>query len=449
MHSNNTIEIFKIEGMTCISCEQRIERKLSKTNGIKKAKVSYVSSQVECSLDAQVISKKQICEIIEALGYTVIAEEDASGKQDKVIKVLGIALSILALYQVMKYFGLTNLFYMFPEAQESMGYSLLFMLGMLTSVHCIAMCGGINLSQCIGQPVREEQIETKRFWSTVRPSLLYNLGRVISYTVIGGVVGAMGSVVSFSGRSKGLVQLIAGIFMIIMGINMLGIFQGLRRVNLRMPRIFRSKLRGIKKGNSPFYIGLINGLMPCGPLQALQLYSLSTGSFFKGALAMFLFSLGTVPLMFGLGALSSILSKTFTEKIMSIGAVLVVILGISMLTSGLSLAGINVAASINQNESARIRIENGIQIVETYLEPGQYSNIEVQAGMPVKWVIHVEKGSLNGCNNRIFIPYFEIEKKFELGKNTIEFMPTEEGTFSYSCWMGMIRGSITVKAPAK
>ncbi|MBU3805192.1 MAG: sulfite exporter TauE/SafE family protein [Candidatus Cellulosilyticum pullistercoris] len=435
--------------MTCISCEQRIERKLSKTNGIKKAKVSYVSSQVECSLDAQVISKKQICEIIEALGYTVIAEEDASGKQDKVIKVLGIALSILALYQVMKYFGLTNLFYMFPEAQESMGYSLLFMLGMLTSVHCIAMCGGINLSQCIGQPVREEQIETKRFWSTVRPSLLYNLGRVISYTVIGGVVGAMGSVVSFSGRSKGFVQLIAGIFMIIMGINMLGIFPGLRRFNLRMPRIFRSKLRGIKKGNSPFYIGLINGLMPCGPLQAMQLYSLSAGSFLKGALAMFLFSLGTVPLMFGLGALSSILSKTFTEKIMSIGAVLVVILGISMLTSGLSLAGINVAASINQNESARVRIENGIQIVENYLEPGQYSNIEVQAGMPVKWVIHVEKGSLNGCNNRIFIPYFEIEKKFELGKNTIEFMPTEEGAFSYSCWMGMIRGSITVKAPAK
>ena len=449
MHSNNVAEIFKIEGMTCISCEQRIERKLSKTNGIKKAKVSYVSSQAECSLDAQVISKKQICEIIEALGYTVIEEESTSGEQDKVIKVLGIVLSILALYQVMKYFGLTNLFYMFPEAQESMGYSLLFVIGMLTSVHCIAMCGGINLSQCIGQLPIENQTEKKRFWSTVRPSLLYNLGRVISYTVIGGLVGAMGAVVSFSGRSKGLVQLIAGIFMIIMGINMLGIFPALRRFNLRMPRIFRSKLRGIKKGNSPFYIGLINGLMPCGPLQAMQLYSLSTGSFFKGALAMFLFSLGTVPLMFGLGALSSILSKTFTEKIMSIGAVLVVILGISMLTSGLSLAGINVAVSMEQNEHAKVRIENRIQIVETYLEPGQYPNIEVQAGMPVKWVIYAEKGSLNGCNNRIFVPYFEIEKKFELGKNTIEFMPTEEGTFSYSCWMGMIRGSITVKASGK
>lgn len=449
MHSNNITEIFKIEGMTCISCEQRIERKLTRTNGIKKVKVSYVHSQAECSLDTQIISRKQTCEIIEGLGYAVVGEEVTSEKQDKLIKVLGIALSILALYQVMKYFGLTNLFYMFPEAQESMGYSLLFMIGMLTSVHCIAMCGGINLSQCIGQPVREEQIEKKRFWSTFRPSLLYNLGRVISYTVIGGIVGAMGSVVSFSGRSKGLVQLIAGVFMIIMGINMLGIFPGLRRFNLSMPRIFRSKLTGIKKVNSPFYVGLINGLMPCGPLQAMQLYSLSTGSFFKGALAMFIFSLGTVPLMFGLGALSSILSKTFTEKMMSVGAVLVVILGLSMLTSGLSLAGINVAASIDQSASARVRVENGVQVVETYLEPGQYPNIEVQAGMPVKWMIRVEKGSLNGCNNRIFIPYFEIEKKFELGENIIEFMPTEEGTFSYSCWMGMIRGSITVKAQAK
>lgn len=446
MHSNNTTETLKIEGMTCISCEQRIERKLNKTSGIKKAKVSYVSSQVECSFDVEIISRKQICDIIEVLGYSVVENEATSKEENKLIRALSIVLSIMALYQIMKYFGLTNLFYAFPEAQESMGYSLLFMIGLLTSVHCIAMCGGINLSQCIGQREVEEQTEKKPFWTTIRPSLLYNLGRVISYTTIGGLVGMMGSVISFSGNFKGLIQLIAGTFMIIMGMNMLGIFPWLRRFNLRMPIVFRSKLRGIKKKNSPFYIGLINGLMPCGPLQAMQLYSLSTGSFFKGALAMFLFSMGTVPLMFGLGALSSVLSKTFTEKMMSIGAILVVILGISMLTSGLSLSGIHIIAPVDQNGSTSQRIENGIQIVETSLQPGQYPNIEVQVGIPVKWIIDVEKGSLNGCNNRLFIPYFEIEKKFELGKNTIEFMPIEEGKFSYSCWMGMIRGSITVKA---
>ena len=444
MHSNNRTEIFKIEGMTCISCEQRIERKLTRTKGIKKVKVSYVSSQAQCSFDAQVISKKQICEIIEELGYIILEEMTSEGK-DRRIKIIGIALSILAVYQVMKYFGLTNLFYMFPEVQESMGYSLLFMIGMLTSVHCIAMCGGINLSQCMGQSQIENQAEKKHFWTPLRPSLLYNLGRVISYTVIGGIVGAMGSVISFSGGLKGLIQLIAGLFMIIMGTNMVGIFPELRRFNLRMPRIFRSKLRGIKRGNSPFYIGLINGFMPCGPLQAMQLYSLSTGSFFKGAFAMFLFSLGTVPLMLGLGVLSSVLSKRFTQKIMSIGATLVVVLGISMLASGLSLAGINVVTPSGQSERTHVRIENGIQIVETDLEPGRYPNIEVQADMPVKWIIHAEKGSINGCNNRIFIPYFGIEKKLEYGENIIEFIPREEGTFSYSCWMGMIRGSIIVK----
>ena len=446
MGSNDTIVTFKIEGMTCISCEQRIEKTLNKTSGIKKAKVSYISSQAECSFDSEITSRKQICNIIEVLGYKVVENEAISREENKLIKALSTVLSIVALYQIMKYFGLTNLFYAFPEAQESMGYSLLFMIGLLTSVHCIAMCGGINLSQCIGQQDVEEQTEKKPFWTTVRPSLLYNLGRVISYTAIGGLVGVMGSVISFSGNFKGFIQLIAGSFMIIMGMNMLSIFPWLRKFNLRMPIVLRSKLRGIKKKNSPFYIGLINGLMPCGPLQAMQLYSLSTGSFFKGAFAMFLFSVGTVPLMFGLGALSSVLSKTFTEKMMSIGAILVVILGISMLTSGLSLSGIHIIAPIDQNESTSQRIENGIQIVETSLQPGQYSNIEVQLGIPVKWTIYAEKGSLNGCNNRLFIPYFEIEKKFELGKNTIEFMPIEEGRFSYSCWMGMIRGSITVKA---
>jgi len=81
---------------------------------------------------------------------------------------------------------------------------------------------------------------------------------VISYTVIGGIVGAMGSVIRFSGSLNALIQLIAGGFMILMGINMLGIFPGLRRFNLRMPKILGSKLSGIKRGNSPFYIGLIN-----------------------------------------------------------------------------------------------------------------------------------------------------------------------------------------------
>jgi len=78
------------------------------------------------------------------------------------------------------------------------------------------------------------------------PSFLYNLGRVISYTVVGGVVGALGSVISFSGAAKGVVAIISGVFMVIMGLNMLNIFPVLRKITPRMPKIFGRKISNAK-----------------------------------------------------------------------------------------------------------------------------------------------------------------------------------------------------------
>jgi plastocyanin domain-containing protein len=73
-----------------------------------------------------------------------------------------------------------------------------------------------------------------------------------------------------------------------------------------------------------------------------------------------------------------------------------------------------------------------------------YPAITVQAGIPVKWTINAPAGSINGCNNRMIIREYGIEHRFTTGENIIEFMPSKPGRFSYSCWMGMIRSSITV-----
>ncbi len=435
----------KIGGMTCVSCENRIERKLNQTEGIKTAIVSYSSGTAQISYDSEIITINNIIQLIEQLNYEVI--EDTNPPKDTanhINKILGSAVIILALYTIMRRFGLFNLFNFFPQAEEGMDYGMLFIIGLLTSVHCVAMCGGITLSQCIPQAVKRKGEEGKI--ASLRPSFLYNLGRVISYTLIGGIVGALGSVISFSGSFKGIVQLLAGVFMVIMGVNMLNIFPWLRKLNPRMPQIFARKINKEKNSNSPLYVGLLNGLMPCGPLQAMQLYALSTGDPFQGALSMLLFSLGTVPLMFGLGVLSSILSQKFTKKVMSAGAVLIVVLGISMFNNGLSLSGFAIAASpFGTSDSSTVaQIQEGVQIVNTTLNSGRYEPITVQAGIPVKWTIIAENGSINGCNNRIFIPEYGIEKKFEIGENVIEFTPEKAGTYRYSCWMGMIRSTITV-----
>ncbi len=442
MNQNIRTDKLKIEGMSCTNCESKIENTLLKTNGIKEVNVSYANEIAKITYDADSISLEKIIAIIERLGYEIINDYKKTKGNSVNTNMLGTVIIIFALYIIAKHSGLLNLFNMFPEAEAGMGYGMLFLIGLLTSVHCIAMCGGINISQCIPQNA-EKSVSNELV--TLKPSVLYNLGRVISYTVVGALVGALGSVISFSGNAKGIVQIVASLFMIIMGLNMLNVAPWLRKLNPRMPKIFSKKINNRKDNNVPLYVGLLNGLMPCGPLQAMQLYALSTGDPIKGALSMFVFSMGTVPLMFGLGALSTILSQKFTKKAMSIGAVLVIILGFSMFNSGLSLTGFASSVSPSDNKINQAIIEDGIQVINTSLSSGRYEAISVKAGIPVKWTITAEKGTINGCNNRIFIPEYGIEKKFQLGDNLIEFTPTETGTFAYSCWMGMIRSTITVE----
>jgi hypothetical protein len=85
-----------------------------------------------------------------------------------------------------------------------------------------------------------------------------------------------------------------------------------------------------------------------------------------------------------------------------------------------------------------------VQTVTTRLSPGRYEPITVQKGIPVKWTIRAEQGDINGCNNSIIIPKYGKEIDLKNGDNLIEFTPDESGTVPFSCWMGMIRSSITV-----
>jgi hypothetical protein len=242
-------------------------------------------------------------------------------------------------------------------------------------------------------------------------------------------------------------------FMIIMGVNMLGIFPQLRKLIPQMPKSLSRRVNAKKsKSNSPLIVGLLNGLMPCGPLQAMQLYALSTGNPISGAMSMLLFSLGTVPLMFGLGALSTTLGKKFTKQVMTAGAALVVLLGASMFMQGYSLSGFSLSLLAPGTASASpagsgTEIVDGAQVVRSTLAGGRYPAITVQAGKPVKWIIDAPQGSVNGCNKAMYIPEYGIEHQFQVGENIIEFTPTQSGKFSYSCWMGMIRSTITVVEP--
>lgn len=489
----------KISGMTCISCQNKIEQKLRNTAGIKCVKVSYSAGTADISYDSDIITLRDIIASIEKLDYQVLSGNEK--QKVNLRRVVGLLVIIISLYVLLQQFGLLNLLVPSQLADTKMGYGMLFVIGLITSIHCVAMCGGINLSQCI--PRNQEASEKVGRGSTFRPAFLYNLGRVVSYTVIGGILGFSGFL--FGGGSntelpvviQGIFKLIAGAFMVITGINMLGIFPWLRNLQPRLPKVLSRRIGAEKaKSNSPLIVGLLNGLMPCGPLQSMQIVALASGNPLVGAFSMFLFSLGTVPLMLGLGSIVSALGKKFAQKLMSVGSVLVVVLGLAMLSQGGSLSGflspdsllivilclcaIGIVSSISfkkpryktisilatlgvaivvitawntgtigrnaaASDGGGITIVEGKQIVSSTLSPGAYPNIAVEVGTPVKWTINAPKGSINGCNNRINIKDYGISNyAFQQGENVIEFTPTKTGRFQYSCWMGMIRGSITV-----
>lgn len=204
--------------------------------------------------------------------------------------------------------------------------------------------------------------------------------------------------------------------------------------------------RKVKTKNS-FIIGILNGLMPCGPLQAMQVYALSTGSVFYGALSMFLFCLGTIPLMLFFGSFINFTKGKTRVVINKVTSVLILILSMAMLNRALIGFGINIVNKFSESSETQYiqaEMQENYQYVEFDLNYDSFQDIVVKKGIPVKMVINVDKKYLTGCNNEIIIKKFEIDQKLRVGKNEINFLPTEEGEFLYSCWMNMIYNKIKV-----
>jgi sulfite exporter TauE/SafE/plastocyanin domain-containing protein/copper chaperone CopZ len=424
-------EKVKVYDMTCTSCEGKVERTLKKLAGVAGAKANFSAQHVIIEYDSKFCDIGMIKDSIKSAGYSV-----ENSNSYKVIGILIVAAAIILL-------GSSTAGFDMNTRLNGASYFVLFVVGMLTSIHCVGMCGGIMLSQSISR-------EGASRFEAIRPALLYNAGRIVAYTVIGAVVGALGSVFALSLTVKAAMQIFAGIFMIIMGLNMAG-FGMFRKFNIKLPWSACSVKNGPK---TPFLVGLLNGLMPCGPLQTMQLYALGTGSAVKGALSMFLFSLGTVPLMLTFGALSGLLSKGYTKKILKMSGFLVIILGFIMGNRGLALAGTGlpnivqlgksfIFKSSSQSDINKAVLKDGVQELTMIVDGSGFTPniLYVKKNVPVRWIIKGD--AINPCNNAIAIP--SINKQFTVkpGENIIEFTPGEND-INFSCWMGMIRGTIKV-----
>ncbi len=444
---------FTIKGIHCKSCKTLIETEVDALNGIKQINVNHTNGSCSIEFDNSKIKLEDIFKIIKKLNYqpenNTIPQSTLNvqnNKKNNLNFLYGIAIPLLLALIIGGYYystksGNLELFSKLNNGEASL--SIIFLIGLMTSFHCVGMCGGLIISYSANN------IKNKQ--NNINDHFKYNFGRFLSYTIIGGILGGIGSFFGINPNFSGSMLLMAGILMFSMGLSFLTNYPIFKIIKLKTPQFIAKYLYSQKhsqKPKAPLIIGLLNGFMPCGPLQAMELYALSTGNAYQGALVMAVYSLGTIPMMFGFGTIISKLSQNIIHKIIKFSGVLIIILGLIMFNRGLINFGLGINfKSVQESNTKTEKNLNQPNFQEIKMNLGYYgyepNTLYIKQGIPVRWVINVT--TMSGCTNAIMIESLGIEKNLIKGKNIIEFMPPKNvNEIEFSCWMRMVWGKFII-----
>ncbi len=259
---------------------------------ITHAKTSLKNHTVEITGDFGERTQEEIAEKLTTVliknGYTLSVEKKTRERKLADFKVaVPLALGFIALFIVLQKIGIVNL-----VTSSDASYGTAFLIGVVASLStCLAVVGGLVLSMSATFAKEGDK---------VKPQLLFHGGRLISFFVLGGLIGALGSVFQLNANAMFVLGVVIGVVMLILGINLLDIFHFTKKLQPSMPRFISRHAFGISKLNhtvTPFLVGLATFFLPCGFTQSMQIYTLSTGSFMKGGLTMLFFALGTLPVL--------------------------------------------------------------------------------------------------------------------------------------------------------
>lgn len=185
---------------------------------------------------------------------------------------------------------------------SNIDFTTIFLVAFLGSIgHCIGMCGGFIMAY---SAAKIDQNWNKTHQSIAH--LLYNIGRITSYAIIGAIFGFLGKVFSFSLASKGILFIFIAVLMVLMGLSLMGKLKFITYIessgaNSNIVKWLFHKLIVSKSLGSFFLLGMLNGFIPCGFVYFFAAFAALTSSPFWGALVMLVFGLATIPVLFTLG----------------------------------------------------------------------------------------------------------------------------------------------------
>ncbi len=436
----------RIAGMHCESCELLLERKLKTIPGIKKAEIDHRTGIATITADVKNLPSAELIEtVVEKAGYSLASSKSTTGHKSWI--EIGAALVIIfAMWKLLQTFDLVSLA---PSTAGVMTLGGVFLIGLVAGTSsCLAVTGGLLLSMAAKY---NETQQSHSLAQKLRPLLSFNAGRLLSYFLLGGLVGLLGQSIALSTKVTGLLNIAIAILMIGLAFSILHIIP--HGLGLRLPKRFSRSIVSLTDSRhplAPLLLGALTFFLPCGFTQSLQLAALSSGSPLQGAMIMGVFALGTLPSLLGLSLIASLARGRASHLFLRLSGALVLLLAIFNLSSGMTLLGIDTPWIISgifgrqQVMSQLPPMENGVQLLSMKVTPMSYEpqNLTVRAGIPVRWTIDGSEAA--GCTSVLVVPELAISRALNPGTNIVEFTAPKRGHLAFSCSMGMVHGSITV-----
>lgn len=347
---------------------------------------------------------------------------------------------VVALWVVFDRLGLLRFS---PEIGTASGLGAIFVIGLVAAFSsCTAVVGGL-LAAVSAHRAQTQQALTLR--ERMRPHVLFNVGRVLGFGLLGALLGLIGSVFQISSFANGVLLIAVALLMIGLGVQLMGVTP---LIALHPPKRIAHWVHDLAERQYawvPLVLGAATFFLPCGFTQSVQLLAMATGSPLQAGVMMAVFALGTLPALLGIGyVMSTAATKALPTVTYAIGAV-VIVLGIANILNGATLMGFAwpVTELASSSVASVVGEEQVVAMAVTSAGVYEPSVLRVRQGVPVRW--EITRDAWVGCASTLVLPAFGVNQSLQEGENVISFTPTRTGSFRFSCAMGMVRGTLVVE----
>ncbi len=443
-----------VKGMHCSSCELLVSDELSQVKNIRSVYVSQPKGTAEIEYHGY-LDRNEVSRAIANAGYSIGREEPKPLFSTDPNDYVEVAIMVMVIGFLAIIANDTGVLKVTELASNNLtSLPVVFLIGLTAGIStCAALVGGLVL----GASARfSQQNPHATAWEKFTPHLFFNGGRIISFFILGGVMGAIGSLFQMSLGIMGFFTILIGLVMLAFGAQLTQLFPRLSAWNITIPSGIAGII-GLKEQTEKQYshrnstvLGALTFFLPCGFTQLVQLYAISTANPLSASLTMGVFAIGTTPGLLGIGGLTSFVKGAFSRVFFKTVGVVVMALAVFNISNGMNLSGVKLfatnAAPVIEPKAATPSDE--IQsLTATYTSKNDIvpNTFTVNSGQPVQLSIDVKDDGF-GCMGSMALPGLsnQVEMLVKNKPMVFDFTPEQPGTYQITCAMGVPRGTITV-----